>query len=108
MTNATPPPAFKAERYYIHHGDPEAPVTYEARFLWGDNLRAEMEANKRGVRPQAQPMLYLTLTAWCHAVRTGLTTDKYDEWVAGVLDIEPADKRDRKEGRDSEPEPDPT
>jgi len=89
------PPAVKAERYYVYR-DGEEP--YEARLLWGDNLRAELEANKRGVKPQQQPMLYLTLTVWCHAVRTGLTTDKFDEWSPGIVDIDDAAKRDKREG----------
>lgn len=92
------PPAVKAERYYVYRSDADP---YEARLLWGDNLRAELEANKRGVKPQQQPMLYLTLTVWCHAVRTGLTTDKFDEWSAGIEDIDDAAKRDRRDGADA-------
>jgi hypothetical protein len=99
------PPAVKAERYYVYRSDSEP---YEARLLWGDNLRAELEANKRGVKPQQQPMLYLTLTVWCHAVRTGLTTDKFDDWSGGIEDIDDAAKRDRREGLDSGAGEDPT
>ena len=105
MTN---PPAVKAERYCVYLDDGTA---YEARLLWGDNLRAELEANKRGVKPQQQPMLYLTMTVWCHAVRTGATTDKFDDWRDRLADIDDATKRDKREGLavdDGEGEADPT
>lgn len=98
------PPAVKAERYYVYR-DGEEP--YEARLLWGDNLRAELEANKRGVKPQQQPMLYLTLTVYCHAVRTGLTAAKFDEWQAGVIDLDDAAKRDRRDGLEADEDPTP-
>jgi hypothetical protein len=91
------PPAVKAERYYVYLDDPEE--SYEARLLWGDNLRAELEASKRGVKPQQQPMLYLTLTVWCHAVRTGLTDQKFDEWRARIVDLDDAAKRDQRDGQ---------
>lgn len=90
-------PALKAERYYIYplEGEP-----YEARFLWGDNLRAELEGAKRGVsRAAASPFLFLSLTAWAEAVRMGRTTDKYDAWVAGIEAIDDASKRDKRDGQ---------
>lgn len=105
------PPTLKVERYYVYRDDEDP---YEAKFLWADNLRAELEASKRGVKPSAAPMLYLTITVWAHAVRTGRTTLKFDEWSPGVLDIDDADKSDKRAERDGEsaPEvpgdPDPT
>ena len=88
-------PALKAERYYVYPSEGEP---YEARLLWGDNLRAELEGNKRGVKAQAQPFLFLTLTCWAHAVRTGLTTDKFDAWHQQVADIVDAAKADKRAG----------
>lgn len=108
MTNV---PTLKADRYYVYREGEDA---YEAKVLWGDNLRAELEASKRGVRPQASPMLYLTLTIWAHAVRTKRTEAKFDEWSTALVDIDDADKRDRQVEQSGDPavevpgDPDPT
>lgn len=100
-------PELKVDRYYVYR-DSEEP--YEARLLWGDNLRAELEASKRGVKASASPMLYLTLTVWCHAVRTGRTDRKFDEWSPDIVDINDADKADKRTGEAIEVpgDPDPT
>lgn len=104
MTNV---PALKAERYYVYPIDGEP---YEARLLWGDNLRAEMEGNKRGVKPQQSQFLFLTLTVWAEAIRTKRTELKFNDWQDTIEAIEDATKADRRAGlADADPgEADPT
>lgn len=104
MTNV---PALKAERYYVYPLDGEP---YEARLLWGDNLRAELEGNKRGIRAQQAPFLFLTLTAWAEAVRTKRTDLKFDDWQSSIEAIEDAAKADKRAGlAEADPgEADPT
>lgn len=90
----TPPP-LRVNRFYVYTGDLSAPVAYEARIIWGDQLRGELEASKRGVDPRKQQMLLATLWCWAEAARTGRTQLKLDDWRATVIDIIDADDADK-------------
>lgn len=97
MTN---PPPLQVNRFYVYTGDLDAPDAYEARIIWGDQLRGELEASKRGVDPRKQQMLLATFWCWAEAVRTGRTSAKFDDWRATVLDLADADALDKQAAKE--------
>lgn len=101
-------PKLKLQRFYVYTGTVDDMMSYEARVIWGDQLRGELEASRRNIQQKAQPMLVATFWVWAEAVRTGRTTEKFDQWKDQLVDIVDADKADRAAGEDPDEEPDPT
>lgn len=101
-------PKLKLQRFYVYTGDPDNPEGYEARVIWGDQLRGELEASRRNISQKAQPMLVATFWVWAEACRTGRTGDKFEVWREQLVDVQDADKIDKERGEETEQEEDPT
>lgn len=61
--------------------------THHVRVLLGDQLRAELEQNKRGLDAKAHPFHLLTLWAWAAMMRLKLYDGTSQEFQDDCLDV---------------------
>lgn len=84
---------------------------YEVAILPGDQLRAEVEGNRRGlVEPKRQGQLLTFLWLWAACRRLGLVAadEKFEPFVDRLQAWEPVQVLDPETGEESDPLVDPT
>lgn len=70
--------------------DTPDPVRHEVTVTHGDQLRAELEGPRHGLRKmQDAPLHYTTLWCWCALVRTGAYSGPFQQFKNDVAQLDP-------------------
>lgn len=81
--------------------DPEATEEVEVRVIYGDQLRAELEAPRHGIGSLSDaPMHFTALWIWASLTRDGKTSAPFQEFKRQLLMVQPVEEKP-----DEEPDP---
>lgn len=70
--------------------DPDATIELEAKILHGDQVRAELEGPKHGLKDLGEtPLAFTGLWIWASLARQHLIEDKYPDFKRRLLTFEP-------------------
>ena len=99
------------QRFRVYTDDETNPATHDLLILPADRMRAErastneLPPNQRGPKAsENHPNTWLMLWLWCAATRAGITSAKFSDWCATVMDFDPLDAEGnvRKSADDTE------
>lgn len=95
------------QRFRVYTDDPDAPTTHDLTLIPADRMRAErastaeLAPTQRGEdASKHHPNTWLMLWLWCSATRVGVTSAKFSDWCATVLDFDPLDADGNVKTRD--------